>query len=214
MVCVQAYANAALQSYTTELYKSHLAWVLASANNRSAGGASSSGNGTHTFVPPALETNASYVMCPEAVGALSESLRRFSLRVPDFEASEVRLSDRNVTDVEDTRDRVRSHHSRRASRGARRQSSSSSEDHSVATTSDAHRLASGDLPYMVLLAPSMSMEGLSYASPQWDLAAGSGAKGRQGASSQQQLPSHSTGWVEIGCRVASVRHLPSIDVSV
>jgi hypothetical protein len=249
----QAYANAALVSYTTELYNSHMSWMLAAHNG--SGDHRRHSNGTHTVVPPTVHANASYVMCPEAVGALSETLRRFSaasltrhfsehLDLVDLDRTQGNDSNNGTYSDSKHRDGQRQQQDRRVSkqhrgRNGRDNSSESSSStsssasepstsesgasHWLTPASEAHQLAVGDMPYMVLLAPSVSIDGLNFMSPHWDLAAGAGAKGRSQHSSQQQQQQQQqqhhhhqgkTGWVEIGCRVASVRHLPAIDVGV
>lgn len=241
---LQAYANAALLSYTTELYKSHAAWLVDS-NRSDAGGASGAQVNGSGSGAPVVSTNASYVFCPEAVGTLSESLRQWSStqgrhhhhRARNGNASSSSGSSNGSVSGPAGRAREvgrpflratnRSLHANasassveREGEGARQhQVVSLSHSHGSPYGADAVAVASGDTPYLLLLAPAVSVDGVTHISPKWDQAAGGGARGRPASAYAGAGPEGgeghpaSAGWVEIGCQVAHIRHLASIDVS-
>jgi hypothetical protein len=191
---VQSYANAALLSYTTELYKSRLGLLF----NASSSDASS---------PPVLSTNASYVMCPEAVGAVSEALRRWSGAgaAAGGNASRTGASSSSSTSTAGAMVSTAG--------GGPSVTSSGSRSHRHAATDDEALLSRGDSPYMVLLARASQVHGLEHVAEGWDAAAGVDARGRGHHSGPSGWSARDAGWVEVGCRVASVRRLPSIDIS-
>jgi hypothetical protein len=186
VLCVQSYANAALLSYTTELHKSRFGLLFNASSDAS---------------PPVLSTNASYVMCPDAVGAVSESLRRWSGGASGG-ASGGNASRAGGASAASS--------AIVSSPGPSTESGDGSRTHAhIATDNDAALLSRGDSPYMVLLARASQVHGLEHVAEGWDAAAGSDARGR----GHHTRAARDAAWVEVGCRVASVRRLPFIDTA-
>jgi hypothetical protein len=199
-----------------------------------------SGSQVNSSGSPSVSTNASYVFCPEAVGALSESLRHWSRQqqqqqqgAPRHHGNRSRNGSVGTTSSSSSsslsqrevgrpflRATNRSLHANASASTGNRAHHGSSQDVPLVSLShaqgspygaDAVALATGDTPYLLVLAPAVSVDGVAHIAPKWDQAAGAGGRGRPYG--DEGAPGAGPGWVEIGCKVAHIRHLASIDVS-
>ena len=206
---LQAYANAALVAYTESL-------VASGVDLNRTTGASSSSSSSSSSSATATPGNASYIMCPEAVGVLSEQLHSKPVRSMHFHKGHPHFVNSNGSEGYSRQQQQQHPKDADADAAGNRNATEDGNLHVIKSQTPGsvrlpHSGAHGDGsaastgPFLMLLAPVSSLVGIDGVSPEWASPL-SWARGDASAAG-------SSGWVEIAAEVLAVRRVPSINLA-